>query len=212
MDLFLGREFLRYGISLFSDESGHLAVMERVFPKVTKCSMKAFGVSGSVMTYHGLCTLPINIINEKIYIFLWFWFVALACWTVLHILMELLLLAFPCLRMGILRTISGTTSKRVLVRILSYSKYGDFVILAMIAKNIEIPQFMVLISKVAERLGVRHGARGDEYPTLTLPMYSRNQQEGYQLHVEKHDHSTIDNNQNESLDMRMRKASKGSPK
>ena len=28
--------------------------------------------------------LPLNVINEKIYIFLWFWFLILSAWTVIH--------------------------------------------------------------------------------------------------------------------------------
>ena len=66
--------------------------MARVFPKMTKCTfhkwgqivMKAkssvqlyilydlrYGPSGTIVNHDGLCILPINIINEKIYVFLW---------------------------------------------------------------------------------------------------------------------------------------------
>ena len=66
--------------------------MARVFPKVksfhrsavtpplqiTKCTFHKFGSSGSVQKFDGICVLPLNIINEKIYVFLWFWFLLLA--------------------------------------------------------------------------------------------------------------------------------------
>ena len=46
-----------------------------MFPKVTKCTFHKFGPSGTVERFDGLCVLPLNIINEKIYVFLWFWFI-----------------------------------------------------------------------------------------------------------------------------------------
>merc|ERR1711884_702205 len=55
--------------------------MARVFPKVTKCTFHKFGPSGTVERFDGLCVLPLNIINEKIYIFLWFWFIIVASIT-----------------------------------------------------------------------------------------------------------------------------------
>ena len=48
------------------------------FWQVTKCTFHKFGPSGTVQGFDGLCVLPLNIINEKIYVFLWFWFVILA--------------------------------------------------------------------------------------------------------------------------------------
>ena len=36
--------------------------------------------------FDGLCVLPLNIINEKIYVFLWFWFVILAITTGIQVL------------------------------------------------------------------------------------------------------------------------------
>ena len=47
--------------------------MAKVFPKVTKCSFHKYGPSGTIEIRDGLCVLPLNIINEKIYILLWFW-------------------------------------------------------------------------------------------------------------------------------------------
>ena len=37
------------------------------------------------MTIDGLCILPLNIINEKIYVFLWFWFVFVALVSAVHV-------------------------------------------------------------------------------------------------------------------------------
>ena len=39
--------------------------------------------------------LPINVINEKIYVFVWFWLVALVTITGLHLVYHLLLLLSP---------------------------------------------------------------------------------------------------------------------
>ena len=44
--------------------------------------MHKYGPSGTIENKDGLCVLPLNIINEKIYVFLWFWFVFLISWTV----------------------------------------------------------------------------------------------------------------------------------
>ena len=45
---------------------------------MTKCTFHKFGPSGTVQKFDGLCVLPLNIINEKIYVFLWLWFIFLA--------------------------------------------------------------------------------------------------------------------------------------
>ena len=52
---------------------------------MTKCTFHKYGPGGSVETKDGLCILPLNIINEKIYVFLWFWFVFLAIVTAIHV-------------------------------------------------------------------------------------------------------------------------------
>ena len=72
--------------------------MNEVFPKVTKCTFHKYGPSGSITTHDGLCILALNIINEKIYVFLWFWFVAVALFSALAILYRMFMLLVPSFR------------------------------------------------------------------------------------------------------------------
>lgn len=73
MDRFLGGQFYSYGLHVFDDDGGPF---DRVFPKMTKCDFHKFGPSGTIQTHDAMCVMALNIINEKIYAVLWFWFFA----------------------------------------------------------------------------------------------------------------------------------------
>ena len=77
--------------------------MARVFPKVAKCTFNKFGPSGTVETFDGLCVLPLNIVNEKIYVFLWFWFIILSALTGMQIVYRFMTSLAPRLRELLLR-------------------------------------------------------------------------------------------------------------
>ena len=55
-----------------------------VFPKMTKCNLEMYGPSGTIVNYDGLCVLPVNILNEKIFLLLWFLFFPLLMLTVVE--------------------------------------------------------------------------------------------------------------------------------
>jgi hypothetical protein len=44
--------------------------MSRIFIKVTKCTFHKYGLSGTVENHDGLCSLTLNVVNEKIFVFL----------------------------------------------------------------------------------------------------------------------------------------------
>ena len=96
LELFLHYEFSSFGLDVFRmvglDDEQRTDPMVRVFPKVTKCSFHTYGASGTIQNHDGLCILPINVINEKIVLFLWVWLLALALLSVLGC----------CLRIGTL--------------------------------------------------------------------------------------------------------------
>merc|ERR1711955_137828 len=89
-DMFLGYQFTKYGRDVFSISEGDLNQrndpLNEVFPKVTKCSFHKYGPSGTIQKHDALCVLPLNIINEKIYIFLYFWFILVASITGIFIM------------------------------------------------------------------------------------------------------------------------------
>lgn len=75
IDTFLGGAFLTYGIEVIKfaqqNQENRTDPMVIVFPRVTKCTFHKFGPSGSIQRHDALCVLALNILNEKIYIFLW---------------------------------------------------------------------------------------------------------------------------------------------
>lgn len=76
---FLGGQFYDLGMKFIQDDfTGRMDALDMVFPKVTKCNFYKYGSSGSIQKHDALCVMALNVINEKIYVFLWFWFGILA--------------------------------------------------------------------------------------------------------------------------------------
>jgi len=74
-NVFLNYEFTSYGLNIFSlsEQKPYTRhdELSRVFPIVTACRLATGGPAFNTVDYDLLCVLPINILNEKIYIFLW---------------------------------------------------------------------------------------------------------------------------------------------
>ena len=90
MDRFFDGTFITYGIEVISfaerDQEDRIDPMVYIFPRMTKCMFHKFGRSGEVEKHDAMCILPLNIVNEKIYIFLWFWMLLLLVLTFLMLL------------------------------------------------------------------------------------------------------------------------------
>ena len=90
IDTFLGGMFSTYGPMVWEissmDPEDRSDPMNLVFPKVAKCTFYKYGATATIEQYDGLCVLPLNILNEKIYIFLWFWLIFLVILTSFNLL------------------------------------------------------------------------------------------------------------------------------
>merc|ERR1712111_175792 len=122
--------------------------MARIFPKVTKCTFHKYGPSGTVQTLDGLCILPLNIINEKIYVFLWFWFIFLAVVSSIHFVYRLIVIFIPQLRETLLKTRARTVPAYEISNICSKTSRGDWFILYQLGKNIDPIIFKEFLNKL----------------------------------------------------------------
>lgn len=150
IDYFLDYEFSTYGSDVLKytgleHEDRPDDPMARVFPKVTKCTFHKYGPSGTVEKKDGLCVLPVNIINEKIFIFIWFWLIIVAVVTGIHLIYRLFTLLAPHLRVFLITVNGGRSCKRSDVEAildpvsLSWTeKIGDWFLLHLICKNLNV--------------------------------------------------------------------------
>ena len=87
LNAFLGTDFNFYGIDVLTQlGTGSDWTASPRFPRVTMCDFKIRRL-GNVQRYTVQCVLPINLFNEKIYLFIWFWMVFIAAMTVFSLLL-----------------------------------------------------------------------------------------------------------------------------
>jgi len=150
MDLVLGGQFLSLGNNVLEVELLSRS-FHKIFPKVVMCSMAYIGPSGEPVNNSGLCTLPINIVNEKIYLMLWLWFLLLIVASVLCILLEFMLVFVPYTRHILLQRKSPRFTSTYLWSIIKRFNYGDIVLLQLISQNVDSSQFTALLTQMADQ-------------------------------------------------------------
>ncbi|XP_069172633.1 innexin inx2-like [Procambarus clarkii] len=149
-DKFLGFGFAKYGprvLSYIQDSMKGVDPMEEIFPKVAKCTFHNFGPSGTIMRHDALCVLPLNILNQKIFVFLWFWFVTVAVISTLGLVYRLATFT-PTVRHMLLRSRSRLASSEKVKAISQRCYIGDWFLLYMIAKNMDPFTFKDFINDI----------------------------------------------------------------
>lgn len=156
MDKFLGGMFFTYGIDVLSwtetNQEYRTDPMIVVFPRVTKCTFNKFGPSGTMENIDIMCVLALNVINEKVYVFLWFWFVILAGVTTLSLCYRILVFCVPAIRSGLLQKRARLRYKTGLEAIGKKLQVGDFFLLYLLSKNVELISFSSLMEELSSRL------------------------------------------------------------
>jgi len=160
IDTFLGGQFLTYGTEVLEvselGPEGRVDPMSKIFPKITKCTFHLYGPSGTIQNKDGLCVLALNNINEKIYIFVWFWLVILAALTAILIVSRLILVLNPSSVRAALISFRGG-SLRMVRAILNqgltrYQGFGDWFVLYLLVKNLDFQTADLLIRRMHENV------------------------------------------------------------
>ncbi|XP_034947946.1 innexin inx7 [Chelonus insularis] len=173
-DLFLGGAFLGLGITLTESEYGHkMSPLDIIFPKVTKCMFHKYGPSGTIQTHDALCIMALNIVNEKIYSFLWFWFIILAIISGLGLVWRILTMVLHARSKAFNRYIfslacPGKYNPWNVLKLTHEYHFGDWLFLYYIAKNLDNYVFKELLEQLAHDLEDRRAARFKQFNIPTL--------------------------------------------
>jgi len=117
---FLGESFLTYGIEVlrYYRHSSYFNPMEDIFPRLTKCIFFKYGPSGTIQNIDAMCILSQNILNEKIYLLLWIWFLILAIISIFALVYRTTIIIQIVLKKTLLIKMSKFTNKKQIISIL----------------------------------------------------------------------------------------------
>jgi hypothetical protein len=140
MDKFMGHRFMDYGLRLYSfytrqEEDSQVDPMQEIFPKMTKCDFYMHSSVGHVDNIDVMCLLPLNIVNEKIFLGMWIWLVILITITSHAVLYRMLILLVPDLRSFMLWG-DGSQWQHV-AEACRDGQYGDWFLLRLMSKNVD---------------------------------------------------------------------------
>jgi len=157
MDRFFDGAFLTFGLEVIAfaeqDQEDRLDPLIYVFPRMTKCTFHKFGTSGEVEKHDALCLLPLNIVNEKVYIFLWFWFILLSILSFLVIVYRIIIVISPKMRAYLLYIRFRLIRREVINTIVKKSYVGDWFLFYMLGQNVDSMIFKEVMHELARKLG-----------------------------------------------------------
>lgn len=159
LDRFFDGTFLTFGIEVLSfadrDQEDRIDPMVYVFPRMTKCTFHKFGTSGEVEKHDALCILPLNIFNEKIYIFLWFWMLILGGLTFLVVIYRVMIIFSGTLRTYLMKIRYRRVKTECIEVIMEKTMVGDWFLMYLLGQNIDQVIFKDVMQELAKRMGYR---------------------------------------------------------
>ncbi|XP_051153950.1 innexin inx1 [Leptopilina boulardi] len=157
MNLFFDGEFLSYGLRVLqiSDipQENRVDPMVYVFPRVTKCIFHKYGASGSIQKHDSLCVLPLNVVNEKTYIFIWFWYLILLGLLTGLLTYRAAIIFAPSIRPRILQLSSRLLPIETCQSINKKIALGDWWILYNLSSNIDSLIYRDLMQELTKKMG-----------------------------------------------------------
>lgn len=127
-----------------------------VFPTLVSCNVNQVGAGGGDDRTNAICILSQNIVNEKIYLIIWFAMVALMLISILNFLFRISTLIFEEVRKTILlQKVGWTTDSRLkdsVDVILCHCHVGDWFVLNQLSSNVTHYFFRNLLKSLKTEL------------------------------------------------------------
>lgn len=164
MNSFFDGEFWTYGSRVASysemNQEDRADPMVYVFPRVTKCTFHKFGPSGTVMRTDALCVLPLNIQNEKSYVFIWFWFIIISCLLCILVIYRMMLVFLPRLRPHVMHQYTRVIPIETCEAISKKTSLGDWWILYVLGANMDPLIYREVMAELSKKIETDASNRG----------------------------------------------------
>ena len=101
-----------------------------------------------IRRFDGLCILPINMINDKIYVILWFWLVLLLMVSIIHFVFRIVTVFSTRTRMFFLINFAPNIPAQTAEYLQKMLSFGDWLLLTMMADHIDIKLFSDILKEI----------------------------------------------------------------
>jgi len=145
--------FLNLGWKVMTSERTYLPT-RMLFPRQSKCVWRVPGTGGGASTTQANCLLPVNIINDKIFLALWFWLVFVSLLTGLNFIYRVLMYVYKDLRKKKLSWDVLDREKEQQADFILDSickKHSDFLVFENFSENFSTIVVRKTLLKIAER-------------------------------------------------------------
>ena len=167
LNAFLGDGYHVYGYTVLKSvmNGDDYGITER-FPRVTLCDFHVRKL-GNIQRHTVQCVLPINLFNEKIYIFIWFWMVFVALMTALNFITWLCRFLIQRNKISYVRHHLGSVVKNlpkdntgvkdVKDFVLKYLKHDGILVLRLLGTNANNLAVAEILGKLWEKFRTSQG-------------------------------------------------------
>jgi len=164
LNWFLGPAFYSYGsdVSTFPPkvDSDKLDPELYLFPQMAKCTMHEYSSNGEISIVDSLCNLPLNFMNAKLFLVLWYWLIVLGVFTFLLIIYRICVLAPPSRQLRALLLLINCNSATwdSIVSVTARISPGNWQLLYLLSQNMD----SILVKEVVENLARRMKPKGKD--------------------------------------------------
>merc|ERR1712106_416365 len=160
---FLNYEFLAYGPKVWHYYS--LPPEERVmqdlnpmceaFPRIASCDFVRYGSGGGQESKNALCILGLNMINDKIFLVIWFWYFTLLIIGSCRLVYRILTITFWKIRYRLIkwkirRYFKKDENDRHIEHYIEHCSLGDWLVLYQMSRNMNKRFFADFISVLSK--------------------------------------------------------------
>lgn len=128
--------------------------MCNTFPRIASCDYWRFGSGGKQENINAICILNLNIINDKVFLILWWWFYLIALLSLVRVIYRGIQcrsswLRFKLLDIRLHRYLKKSSKLEFIKTYILECNLGDWFVMYQLSKNLNRPFFMELLSSIS---------------------------------------------------------------